>query len=250
MPQLPTICITGATDGLGLALARIYQSRDARLILVGRRALHTLDPATFTAATYCQADLRQPAAVAAIAAFLAYQGLDRLDLLIHNAGVGYYGPVEKQSPASINEIIGVNVEAPIALSHALLPWLERSRGKIVLISSLAAALPVPDYAVYGASKAALDGFARSLRVELAGRVAVQVIHPGAIRTGMHAKLGDGHAPIDTRRFPAVEQVAPLVARAISGRRRAVTIGGLNSLVWLAGTYAARPLDWLLKRRRR
>lgn len=251
MPHLPpTICVTGATDGLGLALARHYQAQGARLILVGRRALGTLDPALFDPTTYCQADLSQPTAASTLAAFLAGQRIERLDLLIHNAGTGYYGPIEQQSPASINAVISVNLLAPIALTHALLPLLARARGKLVLISSLAAALAVPEYAVYAASKAALDGFARSLRVELAGRVAVQVIRPGAMRTGMHAKLGASQSPIDTRRFPAVAQVAPLVVRAIAGQRRAVTIGRLNVLIWAVGSYAGRPLDWLLKRRSR
>jgi len=89
-------------------------------------------------------------------------------------------------------------------------------GRVIFIGSVAAALPAPDYAVYGATKAALEGFARSLRVELRGRVGVQVIHPGATRTGMHAKAGAPLERMGWTDFPPPERAARQIVRAIAG----------------------------------
>ncbi|HMP43190.1 MAG TPA: SDR family oxidoreductase, partial [Roseiflexaceae bacterium] len=199
------ILITGATDGIGLALARIYQAAGARVVGVGRRPAAEFDAAWRN--DYCRVDLAQPYAAALLAAFLQRLGIDRLDLLIHCAGIGAYGPIEAQPPAAIDALIDINLRAPIALTHALLPLLATANGRVVFIGSVAAALPVPEYAVYGASKAALEGFARSLRIELRGQVGVQMIHPGATQTGMHAKAGVPPERIAWQRFAPPERVA-------------------------------------------
>ncbi|MGB0389698.1 MAG: SDR family NAD(P)-dependent oxidoreductase, partial [Ardenticatenaceae bacterium] len=104
----PTILITGATDGIGLALARIYQERGARLILVGRRSLDRLDGALFSPSSYCQADLSHDDSAEKIARFLYREGIEQLDLLIHNAGLGFYGASETQSLKSVRELVAVN----------------------------------------------------------------------------------------------------------------------------------------------
>ncbi|MCG8348514.1 MAG: SDR family NAD(P)-dependent oxidoreductase [Chloroflexales bacterium] len=239
----PVVLITGATDGIGLALARQYQQRNARLVLLGRRDRATLDSALFTADSYCQVDLARPNCAATVAAFFQQRAVEHLDLLIHNAGVGFYGAVTDQPVASIRELVAVNLQTPIALTHTLLPHLERARGQLVFISSVVSALPVPQYAVYGATKAALDGFARSLRIELHGKILVQVIHPGATRTKMHARSG---APISERRwrrFPASKTVAAQIIAAIDQRRPTATIGRGNQVLRFAGRY----LDWLIDR---
>ena len=94
-----------------------------------------------------------------------------------------------ESQEDIENLIHVNLRAPVTLTHALLPRLKAAKGKIVFISSVISNMPCPDYAVYGATKSAIDSFARNLRIELEGIVSVQAIHPGATRTGMHAKMG-------------------------------------------------------------
>ncbi len=140
-----------------------------------------------------------------MAAWLDAQAIDRLDLVIHNAGTGYYGPVADQSPADLQALIALNLRAPIALTHALLPRLDAAQGKLVFVSSVASALATPDYATYTATKAALDGFARSLRIEQAGRVRVQVLHPGAVNTGLHAKIGIPKETLDWDTFPSAQK---------------------------------------------
>jgi short-subunit dehydrogenase len=249
MSDPQTILITGATDGIGLALAGHYSARGARLLLVGRRPAVGLDPQLFGAASYCRVDLAQPFAAPLVAEFLRRRAVDRLDLLIHNAGIGAYGPVVEQLPEQIDALLDINLRAPIALTHALMPLLVATRGRAVFIGSVASALPVPDYAVYGATKAALEGFARSLRVELAGRVGVQVIHPGATRTGMHAKIGAPLEQMGWRRFPPAERVAAEIMRAIDDGAAVATIGGGNRLLRFAGRHLSGVVDELVGRRR-
>jgi short-subunit dehydrogenase len=233
----PTTLITGATDGLGLHLARHYLTRGHRLVLLGRRPLDSLsDDPLFHPSRYCQADLSQPGYAETMLNFLHAQQITQLDYLVHNAGTGYFGPFYEQSPESINAVMAVNLTAPLTLTHALLPHIKQAQGKLVFISSVVASLPVPEYAVYGGSKAALDGFARSLRVELGHSAAVQVIHPGASRTGMHAKVGLTQADLNWERFPPAAQVAQQIANAIATPRPSVTLGLGNSLAYYAGLY--------------
>ena len=250
----PTTLITGATDGIGLALAHHYQQQGHRLILVGRKSLSELahlkpTNALFTPQTYCQVDLNDPQAVIYLETFLQAQGIETVNLLIHNAGTGYYGPFAKQSDDSIKQVMRVNLLSPISLSHTLLPYLERAKGKLVFISSVVTALPGPDYAVYTASKAAVDGLARSLRLELQNKVAVQVIHPGATRTGMHAKMGLSKQTMNWDKFPSAEKTAEQIAIAIASSKKAVTIGLGNKLLRWLGVYLAPLVDGLMKRQR-
>ena len=227
--------ITGATDGIGLALAGIYRTHAARLLTIGRRAARDLDPA-LVASDYCRVDLAQPYAPALVAEFLHWRGIARLDLLIHCAGVGSYGPAAAQTPTAIDALLDTNLRAPIALTHALLPLLVAAKGHIVFIGSVVAALPAPDYAVYGATKAAIEGFARSLRIEQRGHVGVQVIHPGATRTAMHAKIGAPLERMGWQRFPPPARVAAQIAKAIDGGKPVATIGAVNRLLRFAGRH--------------
>ncbi len=245
-----TILITGATDGIGLALAHRYRQQAAQLILVGRRPWAEVPLTDFSSEVYCQADLSQPECASLIQNHLHHRQIERLDLLIHNAGLGYYGPPAAQSLDSIDTLVTVNLWAPVALTHTLLPHLRRAGGQVVFISSVVSALPGPEYAVYGATKAAIDGLARNLRIELRGSVAVQVIHPGATRSGMHAKSGMPKTVADWEKFPPAEQVAEQIVQAIDSRRPAVTLGLTNRLLRWSGRHLAGPLDWLLRRRYR
>ncbi len=248
-----TIFLTGATDGIGLALAKLYHRQGRRLVLLGRRSLPTLDDPLFQAESvcYCQVDLSQPDCAEQVQACLRANNIGPLSLLIHNAGLGYYGATAEQSADSITTLTAVNLLAPLRLTHALLPQLrEHPQPKIVFISSVVTALPCPEYAVYGATKAALDGLARNLRLELRDAVAVQVIHPGATRTGMHPKSGMSRAVVDWEKFPAAESVAMQIAGAIESRQTAVTIGLTNKILRGVGYYFATLVDYLQRRKYR
>lgn len=244
------ILITGATDGIGLALARCYQVRNAHLVLVGRRALADLDPAFFNQTNYCQADLAQIEAAEQIHQFLQQHEIQTLDLLIQNAAIGYVGKVADQPAASTRQLLAVNLATPIALTQKLLPYLQQRRSKVVFISSVATALPTADYAVYTASKAALEGFARNLRIELGENPAVQVIYPGATRTAMHSKAGADPAQMNWQRFPPPAQTAAMMLEAIETNQTHATLGLHNQIGRFAGRWLAAVVDWLLQQRRR
>lgn len=245
------ILITGATDGIGLALARAYQQQDVRLILVGRRPHSELDSALFTPQCYCQSDLSTSQSATALSSWLHEQHVSELDLVIHNAGLGYIGAVTTQSAPSINALLQVNLWTPIALTHLLYPLVKRRRGKFVFISSVATGLATPDYAVYTATKAALEGFVRSWQIELTAEgnpVRAQVIRPGATRTHMHRKSGGDPTQLGWQRFPTPERVARQIMDALATERRVVTLGFGNRLLHLAGTQLAGPVDRFLSSR--
>lgn len=247
-----TVLITGATDGLGLALANNYRQHGSRVLLVGRRPLEALTPTLFTPQSYCRADLTDPDAHYHVAAWLAAQAITTLDLVIHNAGVGYVGDVATQGDASITELVDVNFWAPIALTHALYSLVQRIQGRFVYISSVAADLPGPHYAVYTATKAALDGFVRSWRAELAADgagVTAQIIHPGPIRTTMHAKSGADPVALGWERFPPAEGVAAAIEQTILRTRADATIGRANRLVQWGGRNLAGVVDAATARRK-
>ncbi|MFT5194991.1 MAG: short-subunit dehydrogenase [Cellvibrionaceae bacterium] len=245
------ILITGATSGIGLELARIYQKqsgsqKEARLILVGRRSLSALSDPIFSKDNYCQTDLAQSAGHLAIEEWLAHQQISSLDLIIHNAGIGWTGSLADQSPASMAEIMQVNLKAPIAITHTLFQHLVRANGKVVFVSSVASALPTADFATYTASKAALDGFARSLAVEAKGRFAVQILHPGATRTEMHAKIG--MEPEKYEKFRPADQVALEMVGAIQRNKRNIAIGFSNKLLRWVGRTFPRLLEQIMRKK--
>lgn len=221
---MATIFITGSTDGIGQELAKQYRTQGDRVLTHGRKPLALPD--------YCQADLSDHDAAQQIVAWLAQQQIEAVDLVIHNAGVGYVGDFATQSTESIDRLIDVNLAAPIALTQALFPHVASADGRFVFIGSLVAALPAPDYAVYGATKAALDGFARSLRVEWGQSPAVTVIHPGATKSGMHGKVGMSDK--QTRRFAPTAHVAADIMRDVEKGARLSVIGGSNRLLWRVG----------------
>ncbi|MCB0129040.1 MAG: SDR family NAD(P)-dependent oxidoreductase, partial [Caldilineaceae bacterium] len=248
-----TILITGATDGIGLALAHLYQREDARLVLIGRRPLSTLTDPLFHRANYCQLDLNDEHCMAALSSWLQEQGIHQLDLVIHNAAIGYVGVPAAQSPANLRAMVQVNLWAPIALSHMLFPLVERARGKLVFISSVATALPSPEYATYTASKAALEGFVRSWQVELAAEqspVALQIIRPGATRTTMHAKSGANLQKLRPERFPSAATVAGFIASKITHPTRTATVGALNRLIYAVAQTIDGLVDFAWQRLRR
>ena len=241
MQSKKTVLITGATDGIGRALAKIYRARGNRLVLVGRRALDTRNDALYTEDTYCQTDLSQNDCAERVREFLNAQKISTIDLAIQNAGTGYFGPIAEQSAESIRDIIAVNLMAPLRLTHALMPYLQ-ANGKLVLIGSITHVFPCPDYAVYAATKEALNALGRNLQIE--GDINVQIIHPGATRTGLHRKIGMDNEK--TEGFPSAEQVAQKITRAIDGRRLVVTIGWQNAWARFLGRYCEGMVNAMMR----
>ncbi|MEM7032734.1 MAG: SDR family NAD(P)-dependent oxidoreductase [Chloroflexota bacterium] len=246
--NVDTILITGATDGIGLALARLYHPIAKQLILVGRRPLEETALSDLSSILYCQVDLGEDNCADYIADFLHENHIGTIDLLIHNAGTGYYGDTGEQSADSIERLVAVNVWAPISITHRVLPKIKKVRGKIVFISSVVSVVPTPDYAVYGATKAALDGFARNLRLELGNEAQVQVIHPGGTRTGMHQKSGITRDVFDWEKFPSAGDVARDMVRVMAGNNRSVALGLGNRALRFGGKHFGGLIHLLMQRR--
>lgn len=240
------ILITGATDGIGLALVKYYQARNMHLILIGRKPLSDLDAAFFNDDNYCQCDLSKTDAVTRIVNWLDAHNINTLDITIHNAGLGWYGDPTNQSADNVDNLLNVNVRTPLALTHALFPRMKS--GQVVFISSISANLPAPLYAVYSATKSALDGFARSLRVETGGKPIVQVIHVGAVKTGMHTKSGVPAGKLNTKKFKTPESAAIRIANAIASKRKETTIGAFNSMLRWVGLHFPALMDLLARTR--
>ncbi len=189
-PRPHTILITGATDGIGLILAKNYANQGHKVLATGRKPLIN-DEEYFGSPniTYIRADQDRPQQAAQnIANAMVELGWKKLDLAILNAGMGWTGNPSKELPDQIEQQVRVNLVAPVYIVKALSAWLFIDTGKLVLIGSTAIK-GQGAFATYAATKAGLDGFARSLREEWRGRAEVLMLHPGPIRTSMHQKAG-------------------------------------------------------------
>jgi short-subunit dehydrogenase len=217
-----SVLLTGATGGIGGAIARALHARGASLTLSGRRAEVLDELSSELGARTLLADLSQPPQ----AAVLARQA-GEIDILIANAGVPASGTLESLSAGEIDIALEVNLRAPIVLARALAPAMaRRRRGHLVFMCSLAAKVATPGASLYSASKYGLRGFAASLRGELRDSgVGVSAVFPGFIHdTGMfpehEVKLPPGAGP----RSP--QDVARAVVGAIEKDRGEVHVAPL------------------------
>ncbi|MCL2418163.1 MAG: SDR family NAD(P)-dependent oxidoreductase [Conexibacteraceae bacterium] len=217
------ILVTGATGGLGQALARALHERGAELILTGRR-LELLGPlAEELGARMVVADL----ALRPDVSRLADEAGDA-DILVANAALPATGRLLDLKPAQIDTMLEVDLRAPIALTRSLAPaMVARRRGHIVLISSLSGKVAATSSSMYTAAKFGLRGFAHSVRADLRGTgVGVSVIMPGFIRdAGMFADAGVKLPPGVGTSSP--QQVTAAVITAIERNRGEVTVAPLG-----------------------
>lgn len=180
------ILLTGASGGLGQELACQLTDGGAALLLAGRDSgrLNALATSLGPGAASICADLERASGIAALAGAAREFGVN---VLINNAGVSAFGLLENQEWAAIERVLATNLEAPIHLTHALLPWLKaQPQAAIVNIGSTFGSLPFPGFVAYSAAKAGLRGFSQALRRELADSL-VAVIHiaPRAIDTPLN-----------------------------------------------------------------
>ncbi len=187
--------ITGASGGIGLELARCAAADGHDLILTARRR-EALEAAAGEIASRYRVttaviadDLDDPAAVARIAA-----QIDRpVDVLVNNAGFGTWQPFTDTDPTDIDGMVRVNVGALTALTRTYLPgMLERGRGGILNVASVAGFLSGPNAAVYYATKNYVLALSEALAVEAGGSgVTVSALCPGPVETGFQARAGMG-----------------------------------------------------------
>jgi short-subunit dehydrogenase len=234
MPTLAgrVVVLTGASSGIGRAVALELAPRGVRLVLAARDEAALLAVAGECARLGSPDVLVVPTDVVDQAACFAL--VDRvverygaLDVLVHNAGITMWSRFDEVQDLEIYErLIRVNYLACVWLTHRALPHLVRSRGLIAVIASVAGLTGVPTRTGYAASKHAVIGFFESLRIELRGSgVGVTIVAPDFVRSEIHRRaLGPdgrplGRSPLVERRIMSAEQCARRIARAIERRRR-------------------------------
>jgi len=231
------VLLTGATGGIGRAIATALAERGGAVALSSRKgdeleALARALPGDGHAALVC--DLAEPGGAERLAAEATAGG--GVDILVANAGLPGSGRLADFSADEVSRAVRVNLESPMLLSHVLLPaMVARGGGHLLFVSSLAGKAASPRASIYNATKFGLRGFALALRQDLAGDgsgVGVSVILPGFIRdAGMFADAGaklppgmgtSSPAEVAAAVVTAIEQdkaeiaVAPLQQRALAG----------------------------------
>src|SRR5215468_3028837 len=232
----PVTLITGASAGIGTALAHEFAAHGHELVLVARREERLVKLADAIAAqgrkrpTILAVDLAQPDAVDRIGDVLAMYDLEP-DIVVNNAGFGLAGAAAEIDLSEQLAMIDVNVRALTDLSLAFIEPLQRHKGGILNVASVAGFVSGPGMAVYYATKAYVLSFSEALHHELKPRgVRVTVLCPGPVPTEFQARAG-----VRNQRYPSIvtqtaEQVAQAGYRGLMAGRRLVVPGIGNKLV--------------------
>jgi short-subunit dehydrogenase len=217
------VLLTGATGGIGHAIARALNERGAELVLTGRRT-DVLEPlAAELGARALAVDLSQAAEVDRLVAEAG-----EVDILVANAALPAAGRLESFTMEEVDRALDVNLRAPIALAHALAPaMVQRRRGHLLFMSSLSGKVATPGSSLYNATKYGLRGFASALRADLrSSDVGVSAVFPGFIReAGMFAESGVKlPAGVGTR---SPEDVSRATLNAIENNRAEIDVAPLT-----------------------
>ncbi|HEY2221412.1 SDR family NAD(P)-dependent oxidoreductase [Actinomycetospora sp.] len=207
--------VTGASSGIGEAIARRLAGRSAPLVVTGRDAGRLDAVATATGAHAVAADLTTAAGRAAVVATCGEHGVG---LVVHAAGIGAAGPFSGIDEAGVDAVLAADLAAPVQLTRALWPSVRSAHGHVVFVASIAA-LGVAGEAAYSAAKAGLRTFADALRLEEPG-IGVTTVLPGAVDTPFLARRGYDRA--FPRPVPA-DRVAAATLRAVERGRAEVFV---------------------------
>jgi len=243
--------ITGAGSGIGRGIAIGLAKRGVAVGLVGRRQTALAETAALVAkfapaVAILPCDLGQPAQRDQLREH-CHQQLGPIDILVHNAARLSGGALVTQDQSVIAATVEINLVAGIDLLRLFLPDLAASHGAAAFVSSSTSLVPLPYLALYSASKAGIDAFARSVQYELRRQnVHTIIAYPPATATAMTADMA---AAADTPWFPRADpmQVGDQIAAGILARRRVIDLQrGEQALTWLyrlAPGLVTRLLQW-------
>jgi 3-oxoacyl-[acyl-carrier protein] reductase len=254
--------VTGAASGIGRAIALALADEGADLYLVDideagleltRNEVASRGVEVVTAAC----DLAEPAQIsAAVRALLSRW--NRLNILINNAGVLYYGPAHRMTDEQWNRVMAVNLAAPIQLARELLPALVRSQdAHLVNICSIFGLVGSRNVAAYQTSKYGLIGFTEALRTEYGGRTfGVTAICPGFVSTPMMERVlgepaangasGKSPTPPPAWIFTSPEKVAAKTIAAMRRNRGIVVVTQAARLLWWLKRLSPGAVDWVTR----
>ena len=240
-----TVLVTGASRGLGAAFAEHLGTFGARVLLVARSADDLMAVAERVrerggTTVVLVSDLGTPGAADLLAARLNEHG-ETVDVLINNAGYGIVGPFLDTSAEDAEGMGMLNAVALTSLTRQLVPGMvERGRGGVLNVGSVASFVPAPRFAIYGATKAYVLSLTDALHVELANTgVHVSCLCPGPVRTGFGDRAG-----MDDQFFSgamSAEQVAEAGLSGLARNRRRVVPGWLNKVQAVASSWVPSAL---------
>ena len=242
----PVVVITGASMGIGRALALRWASDGARIAIQARDrvALEKVAREVSSSGGLCIAEAGDVTNAEDCARLIerTKKEFGRIDILVNNAGRGYYASALEIDLGELANLFALNVIAPLRLTQLAMDELVSSRGVVVMMSSIAGVAAAPNMGAYAATKFALEAVSLSLRAELAEKkVAVLVVRPGpvdtpfrknSIATGVEAGVRPSGA-----KAQSAEAVAEMVVRGVASRSNVVE----TSLFVNVGSFAARVL---------
>ena len=253
------IVITGASSGIGKALAYLLAPQSPQLVLVARdgkrleevaKHCETLGASTLVVPT----DVSNPQACLKMIESTISK-FSKIDVLVNNAGMSMWSTVEDvQDVSRFKQVMDVNFLGSVYCTKFALPFLKRTQGRIVAISSVASLTGVPSHAVYCASKHAMNGFFESLRIELAGTgVSVTTVAPDFVQSEIHQRsLGSDGKPLgrllqDHGKYLSAEACADRIVKAMARRKRLVVTSARGKLGRWVKLCFPQVIDWMARK---
>jgi short-subunit dehydrogenase len=245
--------LTGASSGIGWALAQRLAEHKARLVLASRsqerlESLQTDLRSRGAEAIAIPTDVTDPGQRAHLieSAVTAFGGID---ILINNAGVGAMGPFSEANESRLRRVLEVNFFGSVELTRLALPHLRQAgRAMLVNIGSVAGRRGFPGNAEYCASKFALAGWSECLRAEWAPLgIHVLLVSPGLIATDFHKNMIEDNSYYDfeRHRIMSADRCARQIVRAMRYRKNEVVITGLGKVLVWANRFVPRLVDYVL-----
>ncbi len=253
MTANPTVIVTGASSGIGTAMAHAWAQRGATVVVSARNQTELsylagdIEAAGGRAIVHSGDVTREEDRIALVDAARSKTG--RLDVLVNSAGRGYYGSVARIDATELEALFALNVVAPLRLAQLAIDPLTRSGGCVVMLSSLAGVLAAPRMGAYAASKFALEALSMSLRAELVGTgVRVLVVRPGPVDTPFRANsiTTDGAAGVRPRAagVQTADEVAAQTLLAVERGRAVVETTPFVRLASTAARMAPGMMRWI------
>lgn len=258
--QDQVVWITGASSGIGEALAMAFSDAGARVILSARsegKLAHLAETCGGASRAHVlPLDLAEPEHLPA-AAEAARSKWGRIDILVNNAGMSHRSTARETSMETVRRIMEVNFFAPVILTKAVLGGMvEQGGGRIVVVSSIIGKFGAPGRSSYGASKHALHGYFDALRAEeWRNGIRVTLVTPGYVRTNISVaaigKDGAAHGVMDpgTEQGMAPARCAAVILRGVQKDRDEILVGGRECMGVFCKRFAPGLLARILRRAR-